>query len=89
MGMKSRGVICHTFRNPIAKPWGKLLNKELKGEGVTGDTIMMRGGPGNALLVSEKGPAQPIRHTKGEITNLIIASRINHAFYRPWFYYGA
>ena len=87
--MRSRGVICHTYRHPIAKPWGKLVNKELKGSGVTGDTVMMRGGPGNALLVSEKGPAVPTWHTKGEFTDLVIAHRTKHQSYRPWFFYGA
>ena len=55
--MRSRGVICHTYQNAIAKPWGKLLSKKLKGAGITGDTVMMRGGP--SLVPPEQLSARP------------------------------
>ena len=47
------------------------------------------GGPGNAILVKEKGPTVPIWHTNGEFTNLVTRSRLKHQTYRPWFFYGA
>ncbi|MFN9902975.1 MAG: hypothetical protein ACK55Z_30225, partial [bacterium] len=57
-GMRSRGVICHTYQNAIAKPWGKLLSKDLKGAGVTGDTVMMRGGRHLFCCLSQPAPEQ-------------------------------
>ena len=88
MGMRSRGVICHTYRNLIPKPWKKLVDKQLPGDGITADTIMIRGGPGTALLVSEKGPCVPVAHKNGEFTDLILSSKKNPQHFRPMFFYG-
>ena len=86
LGMRARGVICQTHQTPKPIAWDKLEHMPVKESGITGGTVQVPGGVAAlGWKPSVKGPCLPMRHTRGEFENLVVAARIRNQDCRPWF----
>ena len=86
LGMRARGVICQTYQTPKPIAWDKLEHMPVKESGITGGTVQVPGGVAAlGWKPSVKGPCLPMRHTRGEFENLVVAARIRNQDCRPWF----